>query len=149
MREPFGAACILYHAPSGRVLLQHRTSDAPEFPDHWGFFGGSGEEEDGDDPLRALRREITEELGLDLDSSAIVRLWDYMTPRGSHRYVHLYPWADLAYPFVINEGQGYGWYTIADALATLKLTTNARHDLGLLAEYLAAQGVREERDTVG
>jgi 8-oxo-dGTP pyrophosphatase MutT (NUDIX family) len=105
MREPFGAACILYHAPSSRVLLQHRTTDAPAFPDHWGFFGGSGEEEDGDDPLRAVRREIREELGLELDPGAIVRLWDYMTSRGSHRYVYLYPWDDPEYSFVINEGR--------------------------------------------
>jgi len=136
VREPFGAACLLFHAATGRVLLQHRTSDAPAFPDHWGFFGGSGEDEDGDDPLRAVRREIQEELELELDASAIVPTWDYMTSRGSHRYVFLYPWPDLEYPFVINEGQGYGWYTIDEALGTLLLTTNARHDLGLLAEYL-------------
>lgn len=139
MREPFGAACMLFHAPSGRVLLQHRTSDAPAFPDHWGFFGGSGEEEDGDDPVRAACREIKEELGLEIDRGALVQVWNYMTPRGSHRYVFLYPWTDPDNPFVINEGQGYGWYTPDEALRSLLLTTNARHDLELLTAHLARQ----------
>src|SRR4051812_19835225 len=94
MRDHFGAACFLYHAPSGRVLLQHRTDDAPEFPGHWGMFGGSGEPEDDNDPLRAVRRELHEELGLELDADAVVALWDYMTSRGSHRHVFLYPWPD-------------------------------------------------------
>jgi 8-oxo-dGTP diphosphatase len=141
MREPFGASCMLFHAPTGRVMLQHRTSDAPSFPDHWGMFGGSGEEEDGGDPFRAVRREIQEELGLELDPSTLVQVWDYMTSRGSHRYVFLYPWPELDYPFVINEGQGYGWYTVDEALSTLLLTTNARRDLELLAARLAKGAV--------
>jgi 8-oxo-dGTP diphosphatase len=139
MSLPFGAACFLYHAPSRRVLLQHRTDDAPAFPGHWGMFGGSGEEEDGGDPLRAVRRELREELGLEVDTSQIVTLWDYMTDRGSHRYVFLYPWADPEYPFVLGEGQGYGWFTIPEALSTLLLTTNARRDLALLDAYVAGR----------
>jgi 8-oxo-dGTP diphosphatase len=139
MREPFGAACFLYHAPSRRVLLQHRTDDAPAFPGHWGMFGGSGEEEDGDDPLEAVRRELREELGLELDPSTVVPLWDYLTDRGSHRYVFLYPWADPEYSFELGEGQGYGWFTIGEALGTLLLTSNARRDLVSLDEYLLGQ----------
>jgi 8-oxo-dGTP diphosphatase len=139
MREHFGAACFLFHAPSRRVLLQHRTDDAPAFPGQWGMFGGGGEPEDDDDPLRAVRRELREELGLDLDPAIVVRLWDYMTPRGSHRYVFLYPWLDPDYAFVLGEGQGYGWFMIPDALAGLSLTTNCRKDLGLLDEYLTGQ----------
>ena len=53
-----GASIFFYHAPSGRVLLQHRTDDAPSYPGHWGMFGGSGEPEDEDNPLRTIRREL-------------------------------------------------------------------------------------------
>jgi 8-oxo-dGTP diphosphatase len=147
MREPFGAACFLYHAQSRRVLLQHRTDDAPAFPSHWGMFGGSGEEEDGDDPMRAVRRELREELGLELDPGAVIPLWDYMTDRGSHRYAFLYPWPDPHYSFELGEGQGYGWFTIAEALGTLLLTTNARRDLTLLDEYLTTGGFAGEAPT--
>jgi 8-oxo-dGTP diphosphatase len=136
MREPFGASIFLLHAPSDRVLLQHRTDDAPSFPGQWGMFGGSGEEQDGDDPLVAVRRELHEELGLGLDADKIVRLWDYMTALGSHRYVFLYPWPDPEYPFVQTEGQGRGWFTVPEAMDSLDLTPNARRDLEMLERYL-------------
>jgi 8-oxo-dGTP diphosphatase len=138
MQLPHGASVFFHHAPSGRVLLQHRTDDAPSYPGHWGMFGGSGEPEDDGDPLRTLRREVQEELGLALDPDQIVPLWDDMTSRGSHRYVFLYPWPDPQYPFAQTEGQGRGWFTAEQALDTLTLTDNARRDLLLLVEYLTS-----------
>ena len=136
MPEHHGASVFLYHAPSRRVLLQHRTDDAPSYPGHWGMFGGGGEAEDEGDPARTIRREVNEELGLALDPGRIVPLWDYMTSRGSHRYVFLYPWDDPDHPFVQTEGQGRGWFIPEEALSTLTLTDNARRDLLLLVERL-------------
>ena len=144
MPLPHGASIFFHHAPSGRVLLQHRTDDAPSYPGHWGMFGGGGEPEDASDPLRTIVREVREELDLALDPDRIVRLWDYMTARGSHRYVFLYPWDDPEYPFAQAEGQGRGWFTVADALGSLKLTDNARRDLTLLAERFTPPLRREE-----
>jgi 8-oxo-dGTP diphosphatase len=46
----------------GKILFQHRTKDAPTYPDQWGFFGGSIEE--GEAPEAAVVRETKEELGL-------------------------------------------------------------------------------------
>src|ERR1700730_3711094 len=43
---------ILYDNDS-KILLQHRTTDAPTFPDYWAFFGG-GIEEGGDQSIRIL-----------------------------------------------------------------------------------------------
>ncbi len=140
MSIPHGAAAFLFHAPTGRVLLQHRTDDAPSYPGYWGMFGGGGEAEDDGDPLKTVRREVREELGLALDPSQIVPLWDYMTGRGSHRYVFLYPWDDPEHPFAQTEGQGRGWFTVEQALSTLNLTDNARRDLLLLAERSARIG---------
>ena len=124
-------------------MLQHRTDDAPSYPGYWGMFGGSGELEDDADPVRTLRREIGEELGLELDPDKIRALWDYMTGRGSHRYVFLYPWDDPDFPFAQTEGQGRGWFTTDEALQSLTLTDNARRDLTLLAERLNRQQVEE------
>jgi 8-oxo-dGTP diphosphatase len=138
MSVPHGASIFLHHAPTRRVLLQHRTDDAPSYPGYWGMFGGGEEPEDDGDPLRTIRREVHEELGLTLDPANIVALWNYLTSRGSHRYVFLYPWADPDYPFAQTEGQGRGWYTTQEAFAALTLTDNARRDLTLLAERLAS-----------
>ena len=50
---------ILYNT-DGRLLLQHRTKDAPTFPDYWAFFGGGIEECESAE--EAVRRESLEEL---------------------------------------------------------------------------------------
>ncbi|MDP3741198.1 MAG: NUDIX hydrolase, partial [bacterium] len=43
-----------------KVLLQHKSTDAPNNPDTWCLFGGSIEE--GESPEQAARREFKEEL---------------------------------------------------------------------------------------
>ncbi len=53
--------------------LQLRDCDPSiAFPGHWGFFGG--EVEAGETPVKAIGREIREELGLDLN--AWQELWE-------------------------------------------------------------------------
>ena len=110
--------------------------DAPTYPDHWGMFGGSGEPEDLGDPIVTIGRELREELRLELDPNQIVALWDYLTSRGSHRYVFLYPWPDPDFAFDQHEGHCRGWFTPAEALRKLKLTDNSRRDLTLLDDRL-------------
>ena len=47
-----------------RVLLCHRAPDRRWYPDVWDFPGGHVE--DGERPEQALRRELTEEIGVDV-----------------------------------------------------------------------------------
>lgn len=56
------AAIILLE--DGRYLLQHRD-DLPHiwYPNHWGCFGGSVEP--GENPVKALQRELREELAIE------------------------------------------------------------------------------------
>ena len=56
------AAIVLLQ--DGRYLLQHRD-DLPHiwYPNHWGCFGGSVEP--GEDPVKALHRELKEELAIE------------------------------------------------------------------------------------
>lgn len=50
---------------NGRYLMQLRDSIPGIFyPGHWGFFGGGIDE--GEDDITALRRELVEELGLEI-----------------------------------------------------------------------------------
>lgn len=48
----------------GRILLQHRTDDAPVLAGMWGFFGGGVE--GVETPEQALQREAREELEIEL-----------------------------------------------------------------------------------
>ena len=58
MKKAF-SQLILYSG--SRILLQHRTDDAPVSPGLWGFFGGSCE--GNEEAEETLKREILEELG--------------------------------------------------------------------------------------
>ena len=62
------AAAALLVLPNGRYVMQLRT-DRPGvfFPGFWGCFGGAMNS--GESPPEALKRELREELGLDLPNS--------------------------------------------------------------------------------
>ncbi|GIG58934.1 hypothetical protein Lfu02_33060 [Longispora fulva] len=55
-------AVIVLTDPAGRVLMQHRTEDAPVAPGQWTPPGGRLEP--GETPLLAAQRELYEETGL-------------------------------------------------------------------------------------
>jgi 8-oxo-dGTP pyrophosphatase MutT (NUDIX family) len=66
----------------GRYLLQQRD-DKPEiwYPGHWGMFGGSLDE--GESELDALRRELREELELEIATAQLFAGFDFdLSPIG-------------------------------------------------------------------
>ncbi len=63
MEEHHVVAAILRR--EGQVLLCHRSPRRRWFPDLWDFPGGHVEPDE--DPKDALRRELAEELGIELD----------------------------------------------------------------------------------
>lgn len=65
--------CIIFYDEDGRVLL-HNRDDAPEF---WALIGGGVEE--GELPLDAIKRELREELGFDVDRPIKYRISHYKT----------------------------------------------------------------------
>ncbi len=60
-----------------KIFLQKRTLDAPTFPDHFGFFGGGIEK--GEEPEKALLREIKEELNIDITDHIFWRTYNLET----------------------------------------------------------------------
>ena len=54
------AVAIVLFDKKHKILLQHRTNNANRNPGIWGFFGGRIKP--GESPLKALYREIWEEL---------------------------------------------------------------------------------------
>lgn len=63
---PANAAAALICTRDGRYLLQRRDAKPTIFyPDHWGCFGGALER--GESALDALRRELQEELAMELN----------------------------------------------------------------------------------
>jgi 8-oxo-dGTP diphosphatase len=58
-------ALVLLVDPQGRLLMQHRTDDAPIAPGRWALPGGHVEP--AEDPLVAAHRELMEETALTVD----------------------------------------------------------------------------------
>jgi 8-oxo-dGTP pyrophosphatase MutT (NUDIX family) len=67
--KPSDAVAAILVLEDGRYVMQLRDS-LPHifFPGHWGCFGGAVET--GEQPLQALRRELNEELALDIEVAA-------------------------------------------------------------------------------
>jgi 8-oxo-dGTP pyrophosphatase MutT (NUDIX family) len=73
-----------------RYLMQLRD-DIPNiwYPGHWGLFGGAVEA--GEDEGAALRRELREELELELQTANLFVRFDFdLTPMGLTRYFRAY-----------------------------------------------------------
>jgi len=84
------AAAALLVLEDGRYLLQRRDDLAHIwYPGHWGLFGGGVDR--GEDAVAALRRELREELELDMTDAKLFVSFEYnLTPIGLERYFRAY-----------------------------------------------------------
>jgi mutator protein MutT len=103
-----------------QVLLCHRSPGRPWYPDVWDFPGGHVEP--GEDPQEALRREVAEELGAELegvDGDPLLHRVDRqrgldLTVWVSHR------WRGPVLNQQPHEHDAIGWFE-AEQLADLRL----------------------------
>lgn len=125
------AALILYD-DEGRLLLQHRTDDAPTFPSHWSFFGGGVEP--GETPEEAVRREAMEELAYDPQDA---RLWitQSFTDQGrsytQYVFIERYDGSEL----ILGEGQAMGWFRAYET-KDLLMSPHTRRAVEALTRFL-------------
>ena len=105
-----GAGIIILCPKTGRILLGLRSSEVME-PHTWGGFGGRIDE--GEDPLEAALREVSEELGIDLDMLASAEhVWTYEQP--DFRYTNFLATVDEEFIPDLNwENDDFGWFQIS------------------------------------
>ena len=127
-------ASLLLYTKDGKVLLQHRSDDARFLPGYWGAFGGHVEP--GESVEAALKRELLEELEYRVRGPRPLNVKERETEEGvkivTHNFIEEY---DAAQLLVQHEGQGYGWFTIPEAVE-LKMTDSRKEDLLLLQSKL-------------
>lgn len=78
-----GAGAIILAKDTGRILLPLR-SDSIEQPNTWGVWGGAIDEDET--PSSAVRRELSEEVGYQLQIDELIPLYVYEDPRVGFRY---------------------------------------------------------------
>jgi 8-oxo-dGTP diphosphatase len=132
-------AVVLLVDPHGRMLMQHRSDDAPISPSLWGLPGGHVEE--GEEPLAAAHRELLEETGLTVSR---LDLWWRGVKPGNSRRVEVWAYHGVTAAsqddVVLGEGQAMVFLPPAEALARDLATTARLVVPGFLAssEYVRA-----------
>jgi 8-oxo-dGTP pyrophosphatase MutT (NUDIX family) len=118
------AAIILLE--DGRYLLQLRDNiESIWYPNHWGCFGGGVEP--GEDPARALRRELREELSFDFtDTRFFTELEFDLAGLGLDRYYRKYYLVFMTFAEMdclrLTEGVKFATFDAAAMLGTLELS---------------------------
>lgn len=131
-----GAGGVLYHAESDSVLLHHRDAGAPSMADQWHTFGGFAEPEDGGDPVATWRREMREELGVDVPAEQVCHLYEHVVGPGRIVHVLYAEWPTRSEDFVLGEGDGFAWFPFEVALQLPDLSDRARERLLRLRDRL-------------
>lgn len=96
-------AAILLFDSKKRILVQHRTDDAPTNAGNWSFFGGTME--DGETPDIAIKRECLEELNYNLENPKLIMIHGFKNEL-RHIFVERY---DPSKGIELLEGQGMDW----------------------------------------
>ncbi len=132
MKDIFYSGGFLYNPKKNMVLLHHRDEKAPVNPDVWAFFGGTSEP--NETPKECFKREIAEELSIDISLDEIIPLTDYMnTDLNTYRNV-FYVVSELEKSQMkLNEGKDFDWVSL-DNLDKYKLTELTKLDLQLFAQ---------------
>jgi len=120
-----GAGIILI-ANNGKILLQHRDNNISWYPDHWGPFGGQIENDET--PEQAVRREIKEEIGIELTDLRFFRKYEMKREEGTYEaFLFVAPLTVSVEKLKKQqrEGQDLGIFSFSE-IKDLKITDLAR-----------------------
>lgn len=128
---------VLYDSDK-KLLLQHRTPDAPTLPGCWAFFGGSIDGRES--PEEAVCREAREELNCELKSPELFLEQDFtIDDKKGHMYVFIHSFYGDKSGLELREGQGWGWYK-ATEINCLKMIEHDREMVRNISEYIGCHG---------
>jgi 8-oxo-dGTP pyrophosphatase MutT (NUDIX family) len=107
-----GAGCIFIAKDTGRILLNHRSSQV-EQPNTWGVWGGAIDS--GESPLEAVKREAKEEAGFIPSSEDIIPIYVFHDAKSGFKYYNYLIVVDAEFEPKIPpenrwETQGWDWF---------------------------------------
>jgi len=118
--RPGDAAAALIVVDGERYLMQRRSETAGIFyPGHWGLFGGAADA--GEDLVSALRRELHEELTLEVDAASYFTEFTFDFSylglgRIVRRFYEVLLTSATVAEFVQHEGDEMGLFTAREIL---------------------------------
>jgi len=125
---------LLYNPETKSVLLQKRDMKAKANPGLWGFFGGSSESDET--PEQALKRELKEELNIDIDTSRLVPLRKYFNEKFKrHSHIFVLECYLEKQEMTLGEGEDFDWVPLVDVFK-YSLTENTKKSLEILIEKI-------------
>jgi len=127
-------ALIILYDEDNRLLLQHRSEDAPTLPGFWGFFGGDIEA--SETPLQAVHRETLEELEYKLERPTPLIEPELVLPNGRIKaFIYIERLRTTKSQLVLREGQGMGWFRPPEH-RTLKMMSHDREIIERVSAHL-------------
>ena len=133
-RDGYHLAAIILYDGERRILLQHRTDDAPTFPNYWSFFGGGVEP--GETLEEAVKREAFEELAYELRAPFLWRSQDFIhagRTYSQHIFIEEYNGSAL----VLGEGQAMDWFALHET-GGLLMSNHSRAAVEALSQVLGS-----------
>lgn len=116
-----------------KVLLEQRDSDAAVYPDCWDIPGGHIEGQEL--PEEALRREMREELGVEVRALSLCAVQDDRERKSGRLYRH-FSFLVRGYDGEVSpeEGQTLRWWPLEEASRSESLNPLARWVICLIVE---------------
>ena len=124
---------IILYDKDKKILLQHRTEDAPISPGCWGFFGGAIKVDET--PEDAAMREAFEELHYKLKNPKRVLVHDYKSGNRSGKKYYFVEGCTNKQSLKLQEGQDMRWVTFSET-KNLKIKESNRDILSKLKTYI-------------
>ena len=102
-------ALIILYDNNHKILLQHRTKDAPILPNYWAFFGGGIKQHET--PIEAVIRETKEELNYQLKNPILIYETEFLIDyKRGYMYVFAEKFLEDKNKLELREGQDWGWF---------------------------------------
>lgn len=128
-------ACV-FPVRSGEVLIGKRSADRASYPGVWDVVGGHVEE--GESLEAAARRELREELGIEIEIADLVLVDTVQLPEVELTVFATTTWLGEPRNVATDEHEALGWFTPAD-IAQLEISDARLPDLAAEAIARAAR----------